>query len=179
MISGHQRSSLREDKTMERHKNSSDARAQEDGGSMGGFLGEASPGWHSIFTAPEWDQTHVTSQLACYWVPICVQNIYLGCTKGDRLDGTTFALPPLFPSSTSSFWKQPRGPCIPQDPCTRMASPSGKHKHLPTALPLGACPAACSPLPGPASRAGVFFLSPWYPYNISFFIQISRKQTKS
>lgn len=164
---------------MERHKNSSDAGAQEDNGSMGGFLGEASPGWHSIFTAPEWDQTHVTSQLACYWVPICVQNIYLGCTKGDRLDGTTFALPPLFPSSTSSFWKQPRGPCIPQDPCTRMASPSGKRKHLPTALPLGACPAACSPLPGPASRAGVFFLSPWYPYNISFFIQISRKQTKS
>lgn len=60
MISVHQRSSLREDKIMERHKNSSDAGAEEDSGSMGAFQGEASPGWHSSFTAPEQDQTHAT-----------------------------------------------------------------------------------------------------------------------
>lgn len=154
-ISGHQRSSLRENKTMERHKNSSDAGAQEDSGSMGAFQGEASPGWHSSFTAPEWDQTHVTSQLTCNWVPICVQNIYLGCAKGDLLEWTTFAMTPFFPSTTPSFWKQPRGPCIPQDPCNRMASPSGNCKYPPTAFPLGACPAVCSLLPGPVSRVGV------------------------
>lgn len=86
---------------------------------------------------------------------------------------------PLFsPSTTPSFWKQPRAPCIPQDPCNRMASPSGNRKHPPTAIPLGACPAACSLLPGPISRVGVFFFVSGI-HTTSYFIQISRKQTKS
>lgn len=55
-LQGKSLSSLPCPQTMEKHKNSSDAGAQEDSGSMGSFQGlPASPGWHYSLTAPEWD----------------------------------------------------------------------------------------------------------------------------